>query len=261
MWAVTKIVCGVVCVLWLVSGTRAVAQTNDTAFRATVIDPIITEESMPEANGECNLRMITAYHADALDPPVALPRAQLFCGLSRRWGGEVDIPMILGEAVGARYGLGDVAIAVKYVLREQTTLIPALVIGLETAFPSGNPVWDRGENGVEIEPFLAFLKQARGFTFQGNVGFGIRHNREAREYRTSFNGATGFPVRHTRWALMGEINGALGPEHTVFALSPGVHYSLGPDVFVGVAMPITAYGAPLRVGLILQFQMHVLGGS
>lgn len=229
---------------------------------ATAIEPIVTEETIPEAKGECNLRMTARYRADALEPPAALPRAQLFCGLSQRWGGEIDVPLALGEETGARYGFGDVAVTTKYLLRDQTRFMPALVMGLDTAIPFGNPAADTGESGVEIEPFLAVLKQAHGLTFQGNVALGIRHGGAERECRTIYNGAVAVPLRHTRWAPLGEANGTHGPTGTaVLAFAPGLHYSLGSDSYIAFALPVTAYGAQRRCGGVLQFQMRVRGGS
>jgi len=184
---VTRIFGYAVSLLFVGTSILAVAQVNTTLRESPVIEPIITEESLPEDSGECNLRTTAAYHADVFEPATALPRTQVFCGFSRRWGGEIGLPL---ARVDGRYGPANVAVAVKYKLREQTSRIPALVLGIETTFPTG-----RGESGVEAEPFVAVFKQVHGLSIQGNVGLGIRHGGREREYRAAYNGAVAVP-RH-----------------------------------------------------------------
>jgi hypothetical protein len=207
--------------------------------------------------------MTATYCADALEPPAALPRAQLFCGLSQRWGGEIDVPLALGEETGARYGFGDVAVTTKYLLHDQTRFMSPLVMGLDTAIPFGNPVADTGESGVEIEPFLAVLKQD-GLTFQGNVALGIRHGGAEREYRTIYNGAVAVPLRRTRWAPLREVNetALMGPPaRPCSRLRRGYITPLEAIAISPSRCRVTAYGAQRRCGGVLQFQMRVRGGS
>jgi hypothetical protein len=114
------------------------------------------------------------------------------CGFSRRWGGEIGVPM---ARVDGRYRPGDVGATVKLKLREQTSRIPALVLGIETTFPiqKRDPNRDTDESGVEVQPFVAVLKQLHGLTIQGNVGLGIFHGESEREYRATYNGAVAVP--------------------------------------------------------------------
>src|ERR1700693_4782113 len=134
------------------TGIPAVAQGNTALHESPAIEPITTEESLPEDAGECNLRATAAYHADALEP--ALPRTPLFCGFSRGGGGEIDIPM---ARIDGRYAPGDIGATVKYKLREQTSRIPALVLGIETTFPTQgrDATKHTDESGVEVQPFVA----------------------------------------------------------------------------------------------------------
>ncbi len=238
---------------------QASAQGNTTreAIEPMVVEPILTEETLPEEKGECNVRMTAAYHVEAAEPATALPRTQLFCGFSSRWGGEFDVPFARGPGAEGRYGLGDISASVKYKLREQTARVPAFVLGLETMFPTGSPEKGTGESGVEVQPFVALLKQIRSVSLQGNIGLGMRHSGSEREYRTFYNGAVGLPLRQTGFALMGEVNGAHSPSGPpAISVTPGVHYEIGKNRYVAFGMPISLTGAR-QVGAIVQFQFRV----
>ena len=240
----TRIACHIVSLVLFGTSITAVAE---------VIEPIITEESLPEAAGECNLRMSATYHADVFEPATALPRAQLFCGFSRRWGGEIDVPLAREEG---RYGVASAAVAVKYKLRGETSHIPALVLGMEAKFPTG-----QGESGVEAGPFIAVFKQVHGLSLQGNIGLGLRHSGREREYLRAYNGAVAIPLRHTGFALVGEVNAESSRSGTMRAFSPGVHYSLGKNRYVAFAWPISASQGSARAGLVFLFQTRVRGGE
>ena len=251
---VTQIACCAASLAFFATGIPAVAQGNPGLRESPVIEPIVTEESLPEDAGECNLRTTAAYRAGVLD--TALPRIQLFCGFSRRWGGEIGVPM---ARVDGRYRPGDVGATVKFKLREQTSRIPALVLGTETTFPTQrrDPNRDTDESGVEVQPFVAVLKQVHGLTIQGNVGLGIFHGESEREYRAKYNGAVAVPLRHTHFALLGEVNAASSPLGATLSFSPGLHYSLGKDRYVAFALPISSNHGPTLVGAVFQFQMRV----
>jgi Putative MetA-pathway of phenol degradation len=252
----------VICFLTLVclgAPGRASAQANTKPgdIEAIAVEPILTEESLPEEKGECNVRMTAAYHVEAAEPATALPRTQVFCGFSSRWGGEFDVPFAQGSGAQGRYGLGDISASVKYKLREQTARIPAFVLGLETMLPTGSPEKGTGETGVEVQPFVALLKQVHSVSVQGNIGLGMRHSGSEREYRTSYNGAVGLPLRQTGFALMGEVNGSYSPSGPpAISVTPGVHYEIGKNRYVAFGMPVSLAGAR-QVGAIVQFQFRV----
>jgi hypothetical protein len=107
----TRIFYTAVSLAFFLTGIVAMAQGNTPLRDSRIIDPILTEESLPEDAGECNLRTTAAYHAAAPEPMAVLPRTQVFCGFSRRWGGEIDVPLV---RIGGLYGPGDVGAAVKY---------------------------------------------------------------------------------------------------------------------------------------------------
>lgn len=235
----------------------ALAQANTASRDSPAIEPIITEESLPEDAGECNLRTTAVYHTEVLAP--ALPRIQVFCGLSRRWGGEIEVPM---ARIDGRYEPGDIGTNVKYTMHEQTSRIPALVLGIEATLPTqrSDPNQNTDERNVEVQPFVAVLKQVRGLTIQGNVGLGIVYGGSEREYRAAYNGALTVPLGNIGFALVGEVNVAFSPLETTLSFSPGLHYSLGKDRYVALALPVSSSNGPARVGAVFQFQMRVRRG-
>lgn len=256
-----SIACCAASLILLGANAPARAQGNAAHGEVRVIEPIITEESLPEDAGECNLRTTASYHVGVLETLTDLPRAQLFCGFSRRWGGEVDVPM---ERSGGRYGPRESGASVKYKLREETSRIPALVLGLEATFPVHGRDPDEQGNGVEVQPFLAVLKQVRGFTLQGNIGVGIlRNGSSKREYRAAYNGAVVIPLRSTRFTLVGEVNAASAQSGATLAtlFSPGLHYGLGRDCYIAFAAPLGRRHGATSIGAVFQFQMRVRKGQ
>jgi hypothetical protein len=226
------------------------------------IAPVVVEETLPEEPGACNLRITGAYRAVALQPETATPRAQLFCGFTSRFGGEIAAPLARGTEEGHKYGLGDVGLAAKYLLREGGGISPALVAGLETEFPTGNPARGTGERGTEFHPYLAVLIHTRRVIYQGNAGFAVRHTGAAREFRPAYAAAAALPVHRSRLALLGEWSRAYTPEGAAtFVLSPGIHYSAGKGRYFAFALPFATGGAPRRMGAVIQFQMRVHGGG
>ncbi len=241
----------VLIMVWLSAGLPARAQDTARESRSAVIEPILIEETLPEENGECNLQINLAYRATGVEPETSLPRLQLFCGFSQRFGTDIDVPM----AGISGYGIGDAGITLKYMLHNQSARLPALVAGLETVFPTGNPDRGIGEGGVELQPFLAFLRQFRGFGIQGKVGMGVRHSGDARDYRTSYGGSLAVPIHSQRWAVLGEFTGSHSSSgEDVFSVSPGLHWSLGNGRHMGVGLPIALTGPVRRVGVVFQFQ-------
>jgi hypothetical protein len=255
---VAQIACHIVSLVFIGTGIPAAAQdTVAPRDSRRIIDPIITEESLPEDAGECNLRMTAAYHAGGYEPVMALPRAQMFCGFSRGWGGEIELPM---ARVEGRYGPGDFGAAVKYKLRAQTSHVPALVLGVETTFPTQwrDSYKDTNEGGVEVQPFVAVLKQVHAIAIQGNVGLGISNSGSKREYRAAYNGAMAVPLRHTGFTFLGEVNAASSlPVGATLSFSPGLHHSMGKDRYMALALPVNRGHSPSRVGVVFQFQMCI----
>src|SRR5215471_14330749 len=75
-------------------------QAHSNPVEPGVISPAMIEETLPEERGVCTLRMTASYRAVALQPPTAL-RAQVFCGVTSRFGMDVSAP--LGRSAQAEY--------------------------------------------------------------------------------------------------------------------------------------------------------------
>jgi hypothetical protein len=225
-----------------------------------IIEPIITEETLPEEPGACDLRTSVDYRADGLEPANALPRMQLFCGFASRWGAELDLPLAYPDQDMSSTGLGDMAATLKYRVNGIQPTIPTVVLGLETRFPTGDPRRGTGEEGYELEPFVAFLAQRSRLGLQGNFGIGFPAGVPEQTIRTYYNLAT--TVRLTSKALYfsGETiaSHAAGGESTV-SISPGLHYAFSPRAYAALASPINVVGGTGRVGIVVQMQLQVRG--
>jgi Putative MetA-pathway of phenol degradation len=225
-----------------------------------IIEPIITEETLPEEPGACDLRTSVDYRADALEPANALPRMQLFCGFASRWGAEFNLPFAYPDQNLSATGLGDMAATLKYRVNGIQPKIPTIVLGVETRFPTGNPLRGTGEEGYELEPFVAFLTQRSRLGLQGNFGIGFPAGAPGQTIRTYYNLATTVRLTSKNLYFSGEANAshAAGGENT-FAISPGVHYAFSPRAYAALASPINVAGGTGRVGIVLQMQFQVRG--
>src|ERR1035438_9474168 len=73
----------------------AQAPNNDPEVR--IVDPIVTEETMPNDPGDWALRLSGSYGWRGTEGSGFLPREQLFFGIAKRWGGEVEVPMAFAK--------------------------------------------------------------------------------------------------------------------------------------------------------------------
>lgn len=248
--------------VWLLLPIHLAAQ-EVSSIGEEAVEPVLTEESLPEESGECALRTSFDYHANALEPANALPRLQLFCGFAGRWGAELDLPFAYPEHEISRTGFGDVATSLKYRLNEAPASIPVIVLGVETRFPTGNPRHGTGEEGYEIQPFVALLKQRGRLGLQANVGVGFPASSE-QNITMIGNFATTLRLTAKRLYVLGEAN-ASRPygESTALSLSPGIHYQIAPRVYGAMACPVDVLGGSRRLGLVvqMQFRFHVVGNQ
>ncbi len=101
------------------------------------VEPIITEETLPNEPGELSIRLSTEYRKDGGSATAVLPRFQIFYGPMDRLGMELDLPMAYREEEASNYGLGDLSASLKLLLIRHGPEIPAVVLGLEAGFPTG----------------------------------------------------------------------------------------------------------------------------
>jgi hypothetical protein len=223
---------------------------------AGIVEPILTEETLPNEPRELSLRLTTDYRRKESEAVAFLPRVDVFYGLVERVGVELTVPMAYhkGEA-GRAYGVGDLSLGVKYVIVEHQRNVPAVVVGLEAGFPTGNQGRELGEGAYELTPFVALLKDFGPFSVQGNFGW-ARQVTAARADQWGYNWALAVPVCNRKLHLLAELNGDWGrfPSST---LSPGVKYNLKGETAIGLAVPIGVSGNAPDWGVVAQFQMGI----
>jgi hypothetical protein len=142
-----------------------------------------------------------------------------FCGFSRRWTGEIDVPQVRR---GVRNGPGDAGAA-------------------------------------NVQPNVAVRKQVRGLAIQRNIGLGISHSASHREYQSTYNGDMALPLQHTSFALTGEVNASFWPLSNNLTLSPGILYSFAKNRHVVFAPPVNKHKGSVRVDAVIQFQIGICG--
>ena len=185
------------------------AQAPSVGPQARIVEPVITEETMPNEPGDWDLRMSGSYLWRGAAGSGFLPRAQLFFGIADRWGGEIQVPLAFAKETTKHYGLADISTTLKYLARKPGVRSPGLVLGLETAFPSGNVDKGLGEGVLEAAPFIALVQAFRRVVLQGNLGYSIVHKVRETDAGNQFfyNTALAFPIQRGKAYLLGEING------------------------------------------------------
>src|SRR5580692_5562381 len=115
-----------------------IAQASNADPEPHIVEPIITEETLPNEPGDWDLRFSGSYGWRGSEGSGFLPDTQLFFGIANRWGGEIEVPLAFAKQETNHYGVGDISTAVKYALRKPSGRTPGFVLGLEATFPSGN---------------------------------------------------------------------------------------------------------------------------
>src|ERR1700722_9990330 len=78
-----------------------------------IVEPIITEEAMPNESGDWDLRESGSYLWQDTGGSGFLPRPQLFFGIANRWGGEIEVPWPFPLQGTNHSGIGDNSTTVK----------------------------------------------------------------------------------------------------------------------------------------------------
>jgi hypothetical protein len=235
----------------------SLAQELNAEPEAHIVEPTITEETMPNEAGDYDFRVSGSYLWRGAIESGFLPRTQLFFGIANRWGGEIEVPMAFAKDAGKHYGVGDVSTTVKYLVRKPASQTPGVVLGLEINFPSGS-VNDRlGEGALEAAPFVALVQESGRFVLQGNIGYSFIHKVRETDASNQFfyNGALAFPIQHIRTFLLGEINGTRSTTGSQIAFSPGMKYNFNSQRYVALALPIGLNSQTPRLGIVLQMQI------
>ena len=256
-WAVLKrLTSGVLTTAAALSaGMGAPAAESDNQTETNFLNPIVTEEVMPDEPGEFTLRLGTDYRRRNSEAN-ELPYAEACFGLIERLGATVNVPMAYhNEGGGASYGFGDVSAILKYLAVRPSPSVPAVVLGLEAQFPTGNEHLGLGTGAYELTPYVALLKDFGPLLLQGNVGWSkqVTGNQEA---ASVYNWAIAVPAYRRELYLLTEINGDWGrPNHA--AIAPGIKYLFSAKFSVGVAAPVGLNKNTAAWGIVTQFQYEL----
>jgi hypothetical protein len=225
------------------------SQTDARDEVSEFVEPIAIEETLPNAAGDWDLRLSCQYLHSSGEHSADCPRTQLFVGLPRRFGAEINLPFT--TSTNPDYGFGDVSASVKYLFRTPNRRRPAIAFAVEAAFPTATA----GEDGAfEIQPSLALLQQLGRATLQGNAGYSFAVG-NAPAGVSQFQGGVSmaFPIVANRWYCLAEADGS-GSE---LMLVPGVKYRVSDDRFFAFGLPVGVTAAAPRVGFIAQVQFSV----
>lgn len=244
------------------------------AQAATDVEPVAIEEVVPTERGHASLKLnVEAIHGAAQEEGAerprlyALPQARLFFGISERLGGEVQFPFVLrrdkiaGESADgepldrhwSRSGIGDVALGLKALLREEDGAWPALAAGFELGLPTASR--DK-ELGVGKTGYAWRIGAQQGWgRISALTSAGFQITNQASERAIPCEAALAYSIG--RWSLHAEISGAfdLNDRHDRLALGPalGVHVSESIRVASSVLAGLTRH-TPATAGL-LQVQL------
>jgi hypothetical protein len=234
-----------------------IAQASSSDPEVHIVEPIITEETMPNEPGDWDLRFSGSYSWQGAEGIGFVPRTQLFFGIANRWGGEIEVPLAFARQDSNHYGVGDISATVKYLVRKPTVRVPGFLLGLETTFPSGNAGNGLGEGVFEAVPFVAMVYATRRVVLQGNFGYSLVHRFQETDANNQivYNGAVAFPFQRLNTWVLGEINGTHDKNGNRATFSPGLKYNLTPERFLAIALPVGLNSRTPRIGIVLQMQI------
>jgi hypothetical protein len=219
------------------------------------VEPVLTEETLPNEVGEWDLRISVEYPPGPL--VLTLPGLQLFFGITERLGGEVELPLLAARPGVARYGLGKAGASVKWLLGPAEPGRTAFVLGMEVELPTGDTAVAEGGKATEIAPFVAVLHQVGPITIQGNVPFAVEFEDGQTRRAIGYNWSAGVPLRAPAWHLLLELNGrtSFDGEPAEAAVAPGIHHALGTRTYAALAVPLGLTAATPDWRLVVQCQL------
>lgn len=232
--------------------TAQVAEAEDKT-ESKIVEPIITEETMPNEPQELTLRFGTDYGQRGSEADGALPYFECFYGIVEGLGATFDLPMAYHkDATGSAYGLGDISASLKYLVLPQSRILPAVVLRLEAGFPTGDEHLGLGTGAYELTPYAAFLKNFGAVVIQGNFGWSKQVTGQRADMWV-YNWALAIPLYERKLYGLAEINGDWGsPNHT--ALSPGIKYLFSDRFAFGVGAPIGLNNSTESWRIVTQLQ-------
>jgi hypothetical protein len=199
--------------------------------------PIFTEKAFPE-NELIVLPMIS--HGDHTDTDVRVVYERRF---GRRGMWEVAAPFAQrGTEHASRRGIGDIELAVKYVLGADAARTRIVSAGFEVALPTGSHIRGLGRGTVMFEPYLAAGTIWHAVYLQAQTKLELPGEAANAERAFVYNLYTGRDTSMSpdTWTIGVELNG----KNEALALTPQVRKGLTKTgalgAAVGVRVPLNA---------------------
>ena len=215
--------------------------------------PIFTEKAFPE-NELVILPMVSFRRAEAgvqtgtrIPSDTLLNNFDLQAIYERRFGRrgmwEVSVPVRSHDTSGfaRRQGLGDIALAAKYVLYASDAAPRILSGGLEFVLPTGSNIRGLGNGTTVFEPYLAAgtLVGSTYLQAQAKVELPVDIARASRAFVYNLYAGRDTSIAPSTWTLGVELNG----ENRELAFTPQVRKGLtrtgALGAAIGLRIPIT----------------------
>jgi hypothetical protein len=201
--------------------------------------PIFTEKAFPE-NEFLLLPFITHRKAES-EPDESRTDVDFVALYERRFGRramwEAAVPLSRHNTGGTpRRGIGDVELALKYVLGADAERMRIVSAGVEVALPTGSEVRGLGSGTVVFEPFLAAGTIWRDVYLQAQTKVELPADVDKADRAFVYNLYAGrdTSIAPTTWTLGLEING----ENDEVALTPQVRKGLTKTGALGAAFGV-----------------------
>jgi len=224
------------------------------------VEPILTEETLPNEVGEWDIRFIFDYFKNDEVINATLPQVQLFFGIFKNLGGEISLPLNYSKVDKVEYGFGSISTSVKWLIINQGYTIPAVVLGFEVGFPTNSFSKETEERAFELSPYIAFLKDFGQVSFQGNLSRAVELPVPGGEknYRTDFNIAFSFPIFEGKADVFAELSSSwLTMEQNELFVSPGIKYNLNDEDCIALAVPLSLNNQRSNFRIIFQYQLEL----
>lgn len=236
------------------------SDTLETKESEYIVEPILTEETLPNEPGEWDLRLSLDYSRANGEINSAAPRLQLFFGIVENIAGEIGIPFLYRKSGNSVYGLGKISTNLKWLLIRQGSVNPAIVVGVETEFPTGGFKEEGEEEAYEITPYLAFLKTFGRLGLQGNIGRSGEIPVSGNEYSHSvlFNLSLSYPLLNKDIYLLAELNHIRPKESgNTSIVAAGLKFNLDDEHFIALALPVQLNTDYSIFRIIIQYQAEL----
>ena len=251
-----KLLRALLCFTLLLVPVAAQSQDPSADAQAESVEPILTEETLPNELGEWDLRVSCVYERDRTESPRNCLRTQVFFGIAPRWGVELEaaLPNVSGDR--PEEPRGEMGTTFKYLLRAPQGRGPALALALETEFALSRP--ETSEEGLlGLQPTFAFLQALGRTTWQGNVGYAVRPGGSEPEKEAVYNLSFAIPWLQGRWHALAELAGSSGDGSSAIAFSPGLKYGFRGGDFVALGVPVGLTSSSPDIGLVFQVQFSL----